>query len=393
MLSGFKRWELTRRIPLIVIEAHGSTERGVGRLSGNRRYKKDEICEEDRDSFHSVKNEEIFSQFQSSRLLDAGARMGVAIGPFAVVDVPFEARYHFIVPHAKLPFCSRRGEKMKIALNGATTMHADLETDIRAAGAAGFDLVELWASKLRTYLETHAIADLRALLTENNVEPYSINSIEHITFRTPEDYESIKAQCGELAAIAGQIACPYIVVVPGRLPEGGATKDEIIEESVRVLNELADIAEPYGVSLAFEFLGQTDCSVQTLDLCNEIVEKVDRKSVGNVIDTFHFYAGNSSFEAIDSMRPEKLFIFHINDAEDLPKETLTDAHRLYPGTGILPIAEIKEHFDKIGYDRMVSIEIFRPEYWDEDPFEVAKKAKAATEKVLSLGQYTAGGSW
>lgn len=280
---------------------------------------------------------------------------------------------------------------MKIALNGATTMHADLETDIRAAGAAGFDLVELWASKLRRYLETHAIADLRALLTENNVEPYSINSIEHITFRSAEDYESIKTQCSELAAIAGQIACPYIVVVPGRLPLEGASKAEIIEESVRVLNELADIAEPYGVSLAFEFLGQTDCSVQTLDLCNEIVEKVNRKSVGNVLDTFHFYAGNSSFEAIDSMRPEKLFIFHINDAEDLPKERLTDAHRLYPGTGILPIREIKQHFDQIGYDRMVSIEIFRPEYWDEDPFEVAVKAKAATEKVLGLEQHAAGG--
>ena len=282
---------------------------------------------------------------------------------------------------------------MKIALNGATTMHADLETDIRAAGAAGFDLVELWASKLRSYLETHTIAELRALLTENDVEPYSINSIEHITFRTPEDYESIKAQCGELAAIAGQLACPYIVVVPGRLPDAGATKDQIVEESVRVLNELADIAEPYGVSLAFEFLGQVDCSVQTLDLCNEIVETVNRNSVGNVIDTFHFYAGNSTFEAIDSMRPEKLFIFHINDAEDLPKEQLTDAQRLYPGEGILPIAEIKQHFDKIGYDRMVSIEIFRPEYWDEDPFEVARKAKAATEQVLGLGQHAAGGSW
>ena len=270
-------------------------------------------------------------------------------------------------------------------------MHADLATDIKAAGAAGYDLVELWASKLRTFLETHAIADLRALLTENSVEPYSINSIEHITFRTPEDYESIKAQCGELSAIAGQLYCPYIVVVPGKLPEG-ATKDQIIDESVRVLNELADISEPYGVSLAFEFLGQTDCSVQTLDLCNEIVEKVDRKSVGNVIDTFHFYAGNSTFEAIDSMRPEKLFIFHINDAEDLPKEQLTDAQRLYPGEGILPIAEMKEHFDKIGYDRMVSIEIFRPEYWGHDPFEVARKAKAATEKVLGLGQHAVGGS-
>ncbi len=281
---------------------------------------------------------------------------------------------------------------MKIALNGATTMHADLETDIRAAGAAGYDLVELWASKLRTYLEIHTIADLRALLTDNNVEPYSINSIEHVTFRTAEDYDAVKAQCGELSAIAGQLNCPYIVVVPGKLP-ADTTKDLIVAESVRVLNELADIAEPFGVSLAFEFLGQTDCSVQTLDLCNEIVEKVDRKSIGNVIDTFHFYAGNSTFEAIDSMKPEKLFIFHINDAEDLPKEHLTDAQRLYPGEGILPIAKIKEHFDKIGYDRMVSVEIFRPEYWDQDPFEVAKKAKAATEKVLGLGQYAAGGGW
>ena len=272
---------------------------------------------------------------------------------------------------------------MKIALNGATTMHADLETDIKAAGAAGFDLLEIWAAKLREFLKTNTPADLKKLLEENDLEPYSINSIEHITFRTNDDYEKIKAETEELSSIAGEINCPYIVVVPGKLPEN-ATKDEIINESVNVLNELADIAEKHNVSLAFEFLGQTDCSVQTLDLCSEIVEKVNRKNIGNVLDTFHFYAGNSSFEAIENLNPDKLFIFHINDAENLPKEELTDAHRLYPGTGILPIKEIKERFDKIGYDRMVSIEIFRPEYWNEDPFEVAKKAKAATEKVLGL---------
>jgi 2-keto-myo-inositol isomerase len=272
---------------------------------------------------------------------------------------------------------------MKIALNGATTMHADLETDIKAAGAAGFDLLEIWAAKLREFLKTRTTADLKKLLDENNLEPYSINSIEHITFRTNDDYERIKAETEELSSIAGEIGCPYIVVVPGKLPEN-ATKEEIVNESVNVLNELADIAEKHNVSLAFEFLGQTDCSVQTLDLCSEIVEKVGRKSIGNVLDTFHFYAGNSTFESIENLDPEKLFIFHINDAEDLPIEELTDAHRLYPGTGILPIREIKERFDKIGYDRMVSIEIFRPEYWNEDPFEVARKAKAATEKVLGL---------
>lgn len=280
---------------------------------------------------------------------------------------------------------------MKIALNGATTMHADLLTDIKAASAAGFDLLEIWSAKLYQYLKTNRPADLKAALSEHNLQPYSINSIEHITFRSADDYQGIKAECETLSKIAGEIGCPYIVVVPGLMPENG-TEEQVIDESVQVLNELADIAEPHGVSLAFEFLGQADCSVQTLDLCNKIVETAGRESVGNVIDTFHFYAGNSSFEAIDAMRPEKLFIFHINDAEDLPKEQLTDAHRLYPGTGILPIREMKEHFDKIGYDRMVSIEIFRPEYWEQDPFEVARKAKAATEQVLGLGKYAAGGS-
>ena len=277
---------------------------------------------------------------------------------------------------------------MKIALNGATTMHADLATDIKAASAAGFDLIEIWAAKLREFLKNNSVKDLKNLLEENNLKPYSINSIEHITFRNDEDYEQIKAETEELSVIAGAITCPYIVVVPGKLPEN-ASEEEIIEESVKVLNELADIAEKHGVSLAFEFLGQTDCSVQTLDLCKKIVDKVDRKTVGLVIDTFHFYAGNSSFEAIDELNPEKLFIFHINDAENLPKDELTDAHRLYPGEGILPIKEIKKHFDKIGYDRMVSIEIFRPEYWSEDPFEVARKAKAATEKVLGLKEHQA----
>src|SRR5829696_5282026 len=107
---------------------------------------------------------------------------------------------------------------MKIALNGATTMHADLETDIKAASAAGFELLEIWAAKLREFLKTGTPADLKKLLEENNLQPYSINSIEHITFRTDEDYEQIKAETEELSAIAGEINCPYVVVMPGKPP-------------------------------------------------------------------------------------------------------------------------------------------------------------------------------
>ena len=273
---------------------------------------------------------------------------------------------------------------MKLALNGATTMHADLVTDIKAAKAAGFELIEIWAAKLREFLKTNTVADLKTLLDDAGLQPWSINSIEHITFRTADDYENIiKAQCEELSSIAGQIGCKYVVVVPGKLPEG-LSEEEITDESIKVLNELGDIAEKHGVSLAFEFLGQTDCSVQTLDHCNKIVEKMNRENIGNVLDTFHFYAGNSTMEAIDTLRPEKLFIFHINDSEDLPKEQLDDSKRLYPGLGILPLKEIKERFDKIGYDTMASIEIFRPEYWNQDPYEVAKLSRENTIKALGL---------
>ncbi|HLA95098.1 MAG TPA: hypothetical protein VK612_05200, partial [Pyrinomonadaceae bacterium] len=75
------------------------------------------------------------------------------------------------------------------------------------------------------------------------------------------------------------------------------------------------------------------------------------------------------------------------------KDQLNDSKRLYPGLGILPITEIKAHLDGISYDGPVSVEIFRPEYWEQDPFEVAKKAKAATEEVLGMGHNAAGGSW
>lgn len=272
---------------------------------------------------------------------------------------------------------------MKIALNGATTMRADLITDILAARDAGYDCIEIWAAKLREFLKQSTVAHLRRLLEDAGLEPWSINSIEHITFRTAEDYANIKAECEELCAVAEAIDCPFVVVVPGKMPEN-ATREKIITESIRVLNDLADIAAKHNVALAFEFLGQPDCSVQTLELCNEIVELTNRPNVGLVIDTFHFYAGGSTFESIEKVEPGNICIFHINDAEDLPAEKLTDAHRLYPGEGILPIREIKRELDKIGYDRVVSIEIFRPEYWEQDPFEVAVKARAATINVLNL---------
>lgn len=272
---------------------------------------------------------------------------------------------------------------MKLSLNGATTMKADLATDVQAARTAGFDFLEIWAAKLREYLKTQSVSDLRKLFDESGVEPLSINSIEHVTFRSANDYNRIKAECEELSSIAAELRCPYIVIVPGKLPEKLPSREEIIEESVNVITELGVIAEQHGVGLAFEFLGQTDCSVQRLDLAREIVETVDRDNVGLVIDSFHFYAGGSTIEMIDKLDSQRLLIFHINDAEDLPREQLRDSHRLLPGLGVLPLREILKAYRRIGYDRVASVEIFRPEYWERDPLALAREAREATENVLA----------
>jgi len=272
---------------------------------------------------------------------------------------------------------------MKLALNGATTMRADLATDLQAAKAAGFDYLEIWAAKLRKFLRERSKSELNDLFAESGLKPLSINSIEHVTFRDPQAYEAIKHECEELSSIAAAVGCPCIVVVPGRLPDGGASRETVVAESVRVLTELCEISSAHGVSLAFEFLGQTDCSVPTLDLAAEIARAVDRKDLGLVIDSFHFYAGNSTFEMIEALDPSLIQIFHINDAEDRTREQLEDRHRLLPGLGILPLQEMISSFRKIGYDKVASVEIFRPEYWEQDPFALAREAHAATKRVLA----------
>ncbi|HBE81219.1 MAG TPA: hypothetical protein DDW24_00375, partial [Blastocatellia bacterium] len=80
---------------------------------------------------------------------------------------------------------------MQLAINGATTMTADLETDIRSAAAAGFELVEFRSNKLYDYLATRSVDELKALLAETGIGVLSINTLEHITWRSDEDYAAI----------------------------------------------------------------------------------------------------------------------------------------------------------------------------------------------------------
>lgn len=197
--------------------------------------------------------------------------------------------------------------------------------------------------------------------------------------------------CHDYCRIAGAIGCPNIVVVPSPRP-AGISDEDVAHESVRVLEELSEIADRYGVRLAFEFLGFDRCSVTTLRQCNEIVKAAARDNVGMVLDTFHFFAGWSGLDSIDGIDPQKLFIFHINDAEDTPRKQLQDANRLFPVDGVIPLKEIIRRLRHIGYDGVASVELFRPGYWEWVPLKLAQTARGKTLKVIGSTSRTTSGS-
>ncbi len=278
---------------------------------------------------------------------------------------------------------------MKIAYHGSTSMKSDLMTDVKASGAAGFKALELKDHKIDAYLVDHSLPELHKLMKDNRIEPASINSLEFVAFQG-KGFARVLNYCRKFSQIASAIECPTIVVVPSPTPrilDGedilNYPWDRLIDEYVTVLQQLSDIATPYGVRLAFEFLGFGWCSVRTPRAAYHIVRQTDRGNVGMNFDSCHFYAGGGALDEMDAVDPQQLFTFHINDLEDVPKEAITDSVRLLPGLGVIPLPDICQKLKDIGYDGICTIELFRPEYWDWDPYLLAKKCYEATVNTVS----------
>lgn len=97
----------------------------------------------------------------------------------------------------------------------------------------------------RSNLKTHTTDNLKAFFAKSHIKPFAFNSIENINFCTPEEWEKLVELFTFGCKVAQQIGNPYIIVVPTVTNEI-CTKNEkeIFDDSVKVLNELADIAEP-----------------------------------------------------------------------------------------------------------------------------------------------------
>jgi sugar phosphate isomerase/epimerase len=105
-------------------------------------------------------------------------------------------------------------------------------------------------------------------------------------------------------------------------------------------------------------------------------------------DVYHIYKGGSDFEGLSLISGAAIHVFHMNDYPDQPsREEISDAHRVYPGDGVAPIAHILRLLFQNGFQGALSLELFNRDYWKQDPMLVARtgleKMKASVELALA----------
>jgi 2-keto-myo-inositol isomerase len=91
----------------------------------------------------------------------------------------------------------------------------------------------------------------------------------------------------------------------------------------------------------------------------------------------------SKLEDLKQADISKIFIVHIDDTEDFPIGFLTDEDRVWPGLGAIDLAAIFSTLKEKGYNDAVSVELFRPEYYQLSAEEAIKTAKETTIKAIS----------
>lgn len=262
--------------------------------------------------------------------------------------------------------------------NGATSMKHDLFSDIVWASDAGFDVLEIWKTKLFDAIKHHSIEDVAREFVKYGIEPYTINSLEQATFC--KDFKEKLQECEMLCALAQDVKAGILIVVPGFIEEK-LPESEVKRETINALKEFSKLADHYQIRLAFEFLGFKNCSVNKLNTAREIIKALDRKNVGLVIDTCHFFAGGSTLEDLEQTDPEDIFIVHINDLLEI-KEEVQDSDRVMPTDGILPLSDFIRTLRKIGYSKVISVELFNEQYWKMDAKKIAQICYEKLSKLL-----------
>ncbi len=149
--------------------------------------------------------------------------------------------------------------------------------------------------------------------------------------------------------------------------------------------ELLELGLSMGVQPAMEYLGFAE-DVNSMADALRIVEGCGHAEGTIVLDPFHDFRGGAGCEDIARLTASQIAVCHFNDAPAAPPAAeQQDPDRVLPGDGIIDLRRFVTLLDKIGYDRWVSLELFRSDLWERDAEEVARLGLAKMRAVCESG--------
>ena len=262
-------------------------------------------------------------------------------------------------------------------VNGATTMPYPLEEDIRSASAGGFPAVEIWAGKLDAYLARHSLADLGAAVRDAGLSvaalcPYSLQMFGEWRRGLDGVERGIE--------VAHAVGSPLLLVCPDAPPQG-MDAGEALKWAGERARVYGDAAQAGGVRLAVEPLGGHPF-VPGPRQAMALIDAAGHPALSLMMDTFHYHKSRVPEIDVEAVPPALWSILHVNDVPGGPPEGLSDADRLYPGEGVLPLGATLSRFARAGYVGPVSVEVFRREYWELPIDEIVRRSFAGVAAAL-----------
>jgi 2-keto-myo-inositol isomerase len=267
---------------------------------------------------------------------------------------------------------------MQLCMHMTTTVGAGFRGSLEGWARAGIKFCEFTASAVDAFLKTEDIAAARRLIADLGMTPVSCGSVVGLWEPNPKRaaaLDSLKQRC-ELYSSLGlkQMVCPC------------NTAQKVTEDDYKLgldnMREVGEIVKQYPMTAMVEF-SRGSTFIGTLSTSLKMIREAAHPSVRPMLDCYHFWAGQSKFEDLDLIRSGEIAHVHFQDVPaDLPRELLGQTTRVIPGDGITPLARILRKLSEKGYTGALSVELFRPEFQNADPYELARRIREKAEPIM-----------
>jgi 2-keto-myo-inositol isomerase len=254
-------------------------------------------------------------------------------------------------------------------INQATVLPADTLEFIAGAKEAGFASVEFDITKLEEAVQKHGLVRIKEAINSRQLKVVTLNAIENYPILTRDDMTESLGRCERIFELSRELKCEFVVVNPNEFVAGKWAETEKAFDSF--ITRAAEIASTFSVKLGYEFVAYENRVINTLSASLGRLSKWG-SDVGLVLDMFHLFRTGERVTQVPDSIINRVWIFHVNDAPQMPLTALKDTDRVFPGEGVVDVKRALRELGLKGYAGPVSLELFNARYWNQ-PTEVVLK--------------------